>query len=241
MKKDSIFAEPKQHIVDFAFDDAVADVFPDMIRRSVPGYDTLITSIAVIAERYSQPDSRVYDLGCSHGAATLATYSRLKNTNVEFFAVDSSESMMRHCKEQFSHHISGTEVVCLQEDIWETEIEKASVVIMNLTMQFIAPDRRQALVDKIYNGLLPGGALILTEKIHYSEPSQDDLLVSLYHHFKSANGYSELEISQKRTALENVMKLNSIDQHHSRLRSAGFSQVSQWFQCFNFVSLLAVR
>jgi tRNA (cmo5U34)-methyltransferase len=66
-------------------------------------------------------------------------------------------------------------------------------------------------------------------------------MTDLHHAFKRANGYSELEVSQKRTALENVLVPETLDTHRARLREAGFGAVDAWFQCFNFASLLAFR
>ncbi|MGI9317920.1 MAG: carboxy-S-adenosyl-L-methionine synthase CmoA [bacterium] len=238
---DSLYAASQPYIVDFAFDDAVADVFPDMIRRSVPGYETIVSLLAVIAETYFQPGTKIYDLGCSLGAGILAVHSRLGDQPVKYVAVDGSSSMMDKCKQNLSRHIPSSHYQCLHQDIRDTEIGGASVVIMNFTLQFLPQQDRDAVVKNIYEGLSPGGALILCEKVFRLDQEENDLLVDLHHQFKSANGYSDLEISQKRTALENVMNLNSVDEHLGRLKQMGFSQTAQWFQCFNFIGLLAVK
>ncbi len=69
--KDQLFAAPIARLGDFSFDEQVADVFPDMIQRSVPGYSNILSAIGMMTERFAQPGSNLYDLGCSLGAATL--------------------------------------------------------------------------------------------------------------------------------------------------------------------------
>ena len=91
------------------------------------------------------------------------------------------------------------------------------------------------------SGLVDQGVLILSEKIQFSDERSEQLFVDLHHDFKRGNGYSDLEISQKRDALEHVLIPETIEAHRERLLAAGFSRVETWFQCFNFVSLVAFR
>jgi tRNA (cmo5U34)-methyltransferase len=83
--------------------------------------------------------------------------------------------------------------------------------------------------------------LILSEKIKFADTAEQTLLTDLHLAFKRANGYSELEISQKRSALENVLIPDTLETHQARLQQAGFAQSLQWFQGMNFISLLAVK
>lgn len=238
---DRIYAEPKDHLVDFSFDEQVAQVFPDMIRRSVPGYETVISMLGVFARQYVTDNSHIYDLGCSLGAASLAVRRHTQASGCTLIAVDNSEAMVKHCRENMlrDHSISAVEVRC--EDIQDTAIENASLVTMNFTLQFIAPTQRDAVLRAIHSGLNPGGALILSEKICFDDTLSQTLQTEWHHAFKRANGYSDLEISQKRQAIENVLLPDTADTHHARLLDVGFSRVEQWFQCFNFVSFVAIK
>jgi len=238
---DAIYAKPHEKIVDFEFNDAVARVFPDMIRRSVPGYGTLITMLGLLAQEYAQPHSNIYDLGCSLGAASLSMRRRIPHHDCRIIAVDNSEAMTTQCRDNISDDISPIEVDVLCADIRELKFESASVVVLNFTLQFLPPEQRQKLLEEIYAGLLPGGVLVLSEKIIFDDADEAELLDKLHLTFKKANGYSELEISQKRSALENVLIPESLPQHHQRLKSIGFKQSSSWFQCFNFGSILAIK
>lgn len=149
--------------------------------------------------------------------------------------------MVERCKLHVNAYRSDTDVQIIEADIRNVDIENASVVVLNFTLQFLSPDDRQALLKKIYAGLKPGGILILSEKYNFADETANELLIDLHHDFKRANGYSELEISQKRSALENVMKPDSIDTHNARLKDIGFSSVAVWFQCFNFGSMFAIK
>ena len=241
MKKDQIFAAPIEKLGDFTFDESVAEVFPDMIQRSVPGYSNIITAIGMLAERFVTANSQVYDLGCSRGAALLSARRNIKQPNVSIIGVDNSEPMVERCRQHVAAYHSEIPVTILCDDIRHIEIKNASMVILNFTLQFLPPEDRVALLEKIYQGLNPNGVLVLSEKFRFEQETVDELLIDLHHQFKRANGYSELEVSQKRTALENVMRPDSIAQHKVRLKNTGFSHCEFWFQCFNFGSMIAIK
>jgi len=241
MLKDDIFAEPLAQVPDFSFDDQVAEVFPDMIQRSVPGYHTIIQTIGKLTQRFQQADSHYYDLGCSLGAATLAMRRNITAANSQIIAVDNSRAMVERCERHLQAFRSDVPVQVQLGDIRELQIENAAVVVINFTLQFLPQADRNALIEKIYAGLKPGGLLILSEKFISQDQTANELLIDLHHDFKRANGYSELEISQKRSALENVMKPDSLSEHQQRLQLAGFNSQTLWFQCFNFCSMLAIK
>ncbi len=240
IQPDQVYAKPRM-IVDFAFDENVARVFPDMIRRSVPGYETIIALTGLLAEQYARPDSHCYDLGCSLGAATLAMRSRIQQAGCRIIAVDNAEAMTRRCQQHVREAGEGVEVEVVCADIQDIVIQNASVVVLNFTLQFIPPEARPALIQHIYKGMRPGGALLLSEKIVFADAAEQQRMEALHIAFKKANGYSDLEISQKRSALENVLIPDTFEQHQTRLRAAGFNSMDLWFRCLNFVSLLAIK
>jgi tRNA (cmo5U34)-methyltransferase len=239
-EKDTLFNNPQQ-VVNFAFDDAVADVFPDMIRRSVPGYETVISLLGVLAQQYAQANTNVYDLGCSLGAATLSMHRQTRTLNLKHICVDNSEAMVKRCDSRLTRHMPETDLTIICDNIEDIEIKQASMVVVNFTLQFLAPDARLALLKKTYQGLLPNGILVLSEKLVFENDDENQLQIGWHHTFKSANGYSDLEISQKRAAIENVMIPDTLEKHHQRLQQAGFENSYQWFQSFNFASLIAIK
>lgn len=239
--KDRIYAKPHDMIVDFRFDEQVAAVFPDMIRRSVPGYDTIIPLLGLFAERYVQADSNVYDLGCSLGAATLSMRRYISQPGCTIIAVDNAEAMVEQCRANLDRDNSTVAVNVQCADIRDIDFAKASLVVINFTLQFIEPAQRLDLITKIYQGMNPGGALVIADKIIFNEEAQQRFEEDMHLQFKKANGYSELEISQKRTALDNVLVPDTLEAHLDRLRQAGFARAYPWFQCFNFAALCAMK
>ena len=239
--RDTIFSAPIAQLGDFSFDERVAEVFPDMIQRSVPGYSNIIATIGMLAKRFIQPNTQAFDLGCSLGAATLSMRRNIDVEGVRLIAVDNSAAMIERCRRHIDAFRSDTPVDIIEGDIRQVKIENASMVVLNFTLQFLPPDDRQALLNRIYAGLRPGGALVLSEKFSFADQTIGDLLFDMHLDFKRANGYSELEISQKRRALENVMLTDSVETHKARLQQAGFEHAEVWFQCFNFGSMLAIK
>lgn len=238
---DDIFSNPIDNIGNFAFDERVVEVFPDMIQRSVPGYSNIISAIGMLAERFVKPNSNIYDLGCSLGAATLSMRRNIGQEGCKIVSVDNSKAMVERCKLHINAYRSDTPVEVVEADIRDIEIENASMVVLNFTLQFLSPQDRLTLIEKIYQGMRPGGILVLSEKYVFADSQANELLIDLHHGFKRANGYSELEISQKRSAIENVLIPDSIEQHKARLSKVGFSSIELWFQCFNFGSMFAIK
>jgi tRNA (cmo5U34)-methyltransferase len=240
-QRDAIYATALDNIGDFRFDEQVVKVFPDMIKRSVPGYSTIIAMTGVMAQRYAQPHSRCYDLGCSLLASTLSMRQQLQNSQCTIIAVDNSPAMLERAEHILALDSATTAVELQLGNIQDIDIVDASVVVLNFTLQFVPLAQRQALLAKIYEGMRPGGILILSEKIRFDDQHLQDLNTDLHHSFKRANGYSELEVSQKRSSLENVLLPETIATHQQRLQQIGFSSVDVWFQCFNFASLVAIK
>ncbi|MDG3087706.1 carboxy-S-adenosyl-L-methionine synthase CmoA [Vibrio hannami] len=239
--RDDIFSSPIDNIGNFSFDENVVEVFPDMIQRSVPGYSNIVSAIGMLAERFVKPNSNIYDLGCSLGASTLSIRRNIQQEGCTIYSIDNSKAMVERCKLHVNAYRSDTPVNVIEADIRDVDIENASMVVLNFTLQFLSPEDRRALLEKIYQGLRPGGILILSEKYIFEDERSNELLIDLHHDFKRANGYSELEISQKRSAIENVLIPDSIPTHQKRLADIGFSSVEVWFQCFNFGSMYAIK
>lgn len=244
-RRDSIYATPLDAIAAFAFDARVAQVFPDMIQRSVPGYSTIIAMTGVLAGRYAVAGSHCYDLGCSLGASALSMASQVSDRDCRIIAVDNSRAMLERASEAVTQAgLAGgatPRIELIESDLRDIAIDNASVVVLNFTLQFVPLAEREALLARIAAGLRPGGILVLSEKIRFEDPELDRLNIDLHHAFKQANGYSALEIAQKRSALENVLVPETLAEHRSRLQRVGFSRADVWFQCFNFASLVAIR
>ena len=236
--RDNLFNK-QSDIADFRFDQDVVKVFDDMVRRSVPGYDSMIQMIGLIARMYGQDNTNYYDLGSSTGAITLSIALNNKSKNNQFFAIDNSKEMVEQCEKNLHNKVDNLQAIC--DDINQVKIKCASIVVLNLTLQFIDVNLRSNLIKKIYDGLESGGILIISEKIHFDDAVTQNQITKLHMDFKKENGYSELEIANKRQAIENVLITETKEQHLNRLRDCGFVETSCFFQCLNFVSFLSVK
>ena len=239
--RDTLYADPLSETGLFTFDDSVASVFPDMIRRSVPGYPTIVAMTGLLAGRYARAGSSLYDLGCSLGASTLAMRQNIHQPDCRIVAVDNSSAMLERCRSIIDRDTRDTPVSLVCADLQDVAIENASVVVLNFTLQFIPMAVRDAVINGIYQGLRSGGIMVLSEKVTFEDPHLDALNIDLHHQFKRANGYSELEVAQKRNALDNVLLPETLTRHKQRIANAGFSSCDVWFQCFNFASLIALK
>lgn len=241
-KIDRLYLDKQSSLSSFEFNEDVASVFDDMISRSVPGYGLMLDCMEDICDRFVRHHSRIYDLGCSLGTFTQKLYRRFQDHPVHLIAVDNSAAMLRRCRERIEIKKSDQLVLETQQaDIEQVGIENASVVVLNLTLQFVEPERREQMIKKIFNGMLPGACLILSEKVEFENPEIQAFQQQGHYDFKLRNGYSELEIAQKRNALEQVLVPDREDIHMRRLQSAGFTQCFKWFQCFNFISFIAIK
>jgi tRNA (cmo5U34)-methyltransferase len=239
--QDRLYANIHPQIADFVFDARVAAVFPDMIQRSVPGYSTIINMVGTLARQRVTAGSLCYDLGCSLGAAALAMQRGVGDCRCRIIAVDNSPAMLERSKGFIREGNQGAPIDLVCADIQDVRIADASMVVLNFTLQFVPIERRKGLLQAIHEGLQPGGILVLSEKIRLQTSRAQHLFSDMHHAFKMAQGYSELEISQKRTALDRVLIPETLEAHKKRLKQVGFTTVEVWFQCFNFISLLAIK
>ena len=239
--RDTIYTQTVAEPAAFQFDDRVAQVFPDMIKRSVPGYTTIVAMTGLLAGRFATPGSRLYDLGCSLGASTLAMRQQVQHRDCLIIGVDNSAAMLERCQTVIGTDSHDIPVALVCADLQDVAIEDASVVVLNFTLQFIAREQRGDIIQRIYDGLRPGGIMVLSEKVTFEDPHLDALNIDLHHEFKRANGYSDLEIAGKRNAIENVLLRDTLSEHKQRIHGAGFGSCDVWFQCFNFASLIALK
>lgn len=226
----------------FAFDKRVVNVFDDMVNRSVPGYETIQLLVADLALHFNRKNL-IYDLGCSTGNTIL---SLLKRTNrpLRLIGIDNSVDMLAECKRKLTDIPDRHRIELVDQDLssrFVYENGKADVVILNLTLQFIRPLLRPDILQNAYQNIEPGGCLILVEKTIQNDQELNKLFIDYYHSYKKEMGYSDLEISNKRKALENKLIPFFLDENIALLKETGFSHVSQFFQWMNFSGILAIK
>ncbi|MFT7652491.1 MAG: tRNA (cmo5U34)-methyltransferase [Limisphaerales bacterium] len=236
--QDKVYSKAQTHIVDFAFTDEVAAVFPDMIRRSVPGYETVIPMTGLIAARHLGATGKALDLGCSLGATTKAILSQTDAADVSVIGVDNSPAMIERARQINTDPRAEFIEADIQSQAAIAHFHHAKVILLNFVLQFIEPASRLSTLKQLHRCLPADGLLIVSEKIQSSDPATHALFDETHLAWKRANGYSDLEVSQKRSAIENVMVVDPVETHVERFQTAGFSHVTQWYQCMNWASFL---
>ena len=264
--KDQIYRSPATTALarsgSFVFDQRVAKVFADMISRSVPGYQQILEMLPTLTRQFRFNNSNYYDLGCSLGAGMLAMAKGLSTDglnangseaddpeaegsdafNATLIGIDNSAAMIAQAARNLAILDASAPNYCLlEQDILGCKLDSAAMVLMNFTLQFIALEHRDALVEKIYASLVNGGALVLSEKIKFDDAKTNQTLIGIHHQYKADQGYSQMEIAQKRDAIENVLIPETLETHTRRLKDAGFSVVTPWVQNLQFISILAVK
>ena len=239
MQTDRIFSRHKPESGEFKFDENVARVFDDMISRSIPLYADSQRLIPQLAETLDHQPLKVVDLGCSTGTSLILLSRSLQHRPLELVGVDSSESMLDKCREKLLALELQNSVQLFNTDIQSFSFSAASVVLMNYTLQFFKTDQRPRLLKNIAASLASDGFLIMSEKVQHGDAATDRMLNELYYDFKRRNGYSELEISRKRDALENVLVPLTVDQNIRLLHDAGFEKVEVMLKWFNFATFVA--
>ena len=240
-QKDEKFKERLPLVSDFDFGSETARVFDDMLDRSVPFYSEIQRMMGEIAKDFAMPHSRIYDLGCSTGT-TLQHLDHVIEDPVTLIGIDASPEMLAKAQTKFSEQPSKHPVELIQANLEDTlPIENASVVVLNLTLQFVRPLYRDQLLSQIAQGTRSGGCLILVEKVLSENSALNRLFIKNYYGFKRRNGYSEMEISQKREALENILVPYHESENRELLSRNGFSSVEPFFRWYNFSGLIALR
>lgn len=226
---------------DFVFNDRVVEVFDDMLDRSIPHYGEVIRASARLLAAYLTAEDTVYDLGCSTGTTLLEFCRLLDDHGFSYVGIDSSPAMLEKARLKAELYRRKEQITFLQEDITAIRSQGAGAFILNYTLQFIRPLKREDFLTKLYAALRPGGILLVSEKTISHDSRLNREYIDIYHQFKKSRGYSELEIAKKREALENVLIPFSIEENLDMLRHVGFAPVQTYFQWFNFASLIAVK
>lgn len=240
--RDNVFNFPGSGKRPFEFNAQVAAVFDDMVSRSVPFYREVLRMTAELAHDFYQPGTQIYDLGCSTGALLPHIEEQFAGLPYLYSGIDSSNDMIvkanLHCPRINAGAMKAEFTVA---DITAVDFKPASVIVSNYTFQFLKPLARQALLRRIYTALKNDGCLLLSEKCLEDSADVSRLYADHYHAMKARNGYSELEIAEKREALENVLIPFRVSENIEMLREAGFSPVSIFFKCYGFTSFLALK
>jgi tRNA (cmo5U34)-methyltransferase len=241
METDNIFKQKIAKSTDFKFDKTVVDVFDDMVVRSVPFYLEMQRMITELARDYAVPGTSLYDLGCSTGT-TMLSLNRVLDPSVKFVGIDESQQMLDMCNGNLKKEMISRPYELIAGDLNQSvEILNASTVVLCLTLQFVRPLNRLKLLQSVYNQLNPGGCLILVEKVLAETSEFNRQMIKYYYDFKHRNNYDDMEISQKREALENVLIPYKLSEDRQLLLEAGFNSCETFFKWYNFSGIIAFK
>jgi len=246
--KDQVFQSRKSREADFDFNPEVADVFEDMLERSVPYYHEVKSMTASLIRYYYEQEAGtdkkiIYDLGSSTGALAYTLSQKFQGTPFYYTGIDNSPAMVEKAVDIFSRNPGRPEhqIKFLCDDILSFHYENPFVFVSNYTIQFLRPMERLPFLRKLYQSLAPGGVFLMSEKVLENNSGYSRAFQKLYYDFKKENGYSEMEIAGKREALENVLIPYRTDENIQMLSEAGFDYIDLYFKWFNFASFIAIK
>lgn len=240
-KQDKVFDDAQKPVGDFTFNAKVADVFDDMVSRSVPFYEEMQRMTCELARDFAKPNTNLYDIGCST-ATTLLALDKTVDPNVTFVGIDNSPDMLAKAEKKAKATGTDRRIQFVAGDLHQgLMLENASVITMLLTLQFLRPLHRERVMKQIYDGLNEQGCLILIEKLTCEDTVFNRLFIDHYYDYKRRSGYSDTEIAKKREALENVLIPYRVEENIALLQGAGFKKTELFFRWYNFCGIIAVK
>lgn len=229
--KDNIIKKEK-----WEFDQEVADVFSDMISRSIPDYQYMRTSTYLIGRNFLPKHGYFVDLGCSNGLSSL---DFIKNIYANYLLLDVSRPMIEKSKELYKNKDNVNVLLCDFRE--ELPFNNADLVLSSLTLQFTPIEYRHSIIRQIWEKLKPGGAFIMIEKVLGSNAKIDNILVDSYYEIKRMNGYTDEQIFSKKKSLEGSLVPLTYEFNEWMLKSNGFSHVETFWRCLNFCGWIAIK
>lgn len=241
MESDNIFMTKLDKSTDFTFDEKVTKVFDNMVVRSVPFYLEVQRMIAELAKDYAKPNTNIYDLGCSTGT-TFMSLDKVLDKSICFIGIDNSDEMLNQCRRNLELASINRNLELIASNLnGGIKIDNASVVILSLTLQFIRPSKRTMLLKKVYDQLNKGGCIILFEKVLGENSLFNREFIKYYYDYKRRNNYNEMEIAQKREALENILIPYKLSENTEILEEVGFQCIETFFKWYNFSGIVALK
>lgn len=222
----------------WGFGGDVANGFDAHIERSVPGYREVHELVASLSDFFVHDGSLVYELGCSTGALTQKLGKRHADRDVRVIGVDREAQMVNIARKRCE---SLPRVSISESDIYEVELEPASLIVACFTMQFVRPVVRQHMFDRIYEALEWGGALLLFEKVRAPDARFQDLMTSLYTDHKLEQGFSDAEVIAKSRSLKGVLEPFSTQGNLDLMQRAGFVDVMTVWKRLCFEGFMAIK
>ena len=129
----------------------------------------------------------------------------------------------------------------VKSDLLNYKYKKTNLIVSYYTLQFTHPKVRQEILDKFYDSLNWGGALIVFEKVRAPDARFQDYSTQIYNEYKLKSGYNESNIINKQRSLKRVLEPFSTKANYDLMKRAGFKDIMtiQKYVCFE--GFLAIK
>jgi len=217
-----------------------ADDFDQHIERSIRGYGNLIEDCVELSQYFVENGTVVCDIGCSTGRMLAAIRERNheRAPTARYIGLDIEPGFRRHWTQ-----LEGSNIRFMVQDILAFEdFFDLSLVTSVFTLQFLPERYRREVCRRVFEGLVPGGAFIVAEKTFAKVSKIQDMLTSLYLHYKRRH-FSDEDILDKEKSLRDKMKPGREDDLIRLLTEVGFKAdaIEPFWRSHMFAAYLCVK
>jgi len=221
--------------------------FDNHIESSIRGYGNLHDDVVALSRYFVEEESDVYDIGSSTGKtiAAMAKQNHSFAPKTCYIGIENAAGFkddMTKRVEEVETDNPGTQMHFVYDDVRNVKIENACLVTSIFTLQFMPPNSRREVLQKIYNGLNYGGAFIFAEKTVAKDARLQEMLTFNYYDYKRKS-FSTDDIMDKERTLRNMLKPNTWQELTSMLACVGFDiyKIQPFWQNHLFVGAIAIK
>tara|TARA_Y100000589_G_scaffold118994_1_gene113237 strand:+ start:12378 stop:13076 length:699 start_codon:yes stop_codon:yes gene_type:complete len=217
------------------FEDISLDDFEKHISKSVPCYHLTHKLGLELSDFFCKPNTNVFDIGSTSGSFINSLLERHNDKDINFNGIEISTSMysqsvLRYPKINFYN-----------EDVRDCDLHNSSFISSYYTIQFINPQYRQKLINKIFESLNWGGGFLMFEKVRAPDARFQDYMIQIYNEFKLSNEFTPSHIMSKSRSLKGVLEPFSTAANIEMLQRAGFKDIMTVYKYISFEGFLAIK
>lgn len=206
--------------------------FDEHIEKSIKGYGELVQDIQNLSEYFVEPNTNVYDVGCSSGKLVYELAKKHRKANI--IGIEKEDNFTKSLENKKN-------ALFKKMDLFDVEnMTNASFVTSVFTMQFIQQHKRFKAIQKVYKSMNYGAGFILCEKMLAENSKLQDILAFMYYDHKR-NNFTDTEILDKEYDLRHQMKLYTLNENIEMLRDAGFRKIEIFWKRYTFTGILAIK
>ena len=224
---------------EWKFDEQVSQNFDTHVRKSVPLYEEVQKEVVEMSEWFVRDNSIIYDLGASTGETiSLLLQKHHRKNNIRYIGVEESLAMIEIARKK----CNSDTVQFLQQDIADiNEFSNVDLILSLYTLQFLPLWKRKLVLQRVYNGLVEGGAFIFVEKMRAENSMFEDIWNDLYWDYKQERGLNEQQVIKKSQSLRGVLMPLTLTENLQLLSDTGFQCMDTFIKWNNFAGIVAVK